>query len=168
MKNTVIKYGFYGLLTSAVIFLAALIFGKDLSMGTQEILGYLSMIVSLSFVFFGIKHFRDKQNNGKVSFLKAFSIGLLISIFVGIGIGIVDFIYTSYINPDFVQEYLEAMTKTMEAELPPAEAAVEKEALEKQMADYGSSGFMAFMMFSMVFIIGMIISLLSSLILQRK
>jgi hypothetical protein len=168
MKSTVVKFGLYGLLTSAVIFLAALTFGKGLSMGTQEVLGYLSIIISLSFVFFGIKHFRDKENNGKVSFKKAFSIGLLISVFVGIGIGVVDFIYTAYINPDFVQEYLDAMVKTMEAELPPEEAAIEKAALEEQMANFGSSWFMALLMFSTVFIIGMIVSLLSSLLLQRK
>jgi hypothetical protein len=40
--------------------------------------------------------------------------------------------------------------------------------LKQQMEDYGSPGFMAFMMFASVVILGFIITLISGLILQRK
>lgn len=56
------------------------------------------MIASLSFIFFGIKHYRDKVNNGAVSFGKALVIGLLISALTGLGIAMVDYIYTTVIN----------------------------------------------------------------------
>ena len=52
MKTTVIKFGIYGLILAIVIFLGALYFGRDLDYGTQEVLGYTSMVVSLMFVFF--------------------------------------------------------------------------------------------------------------------
>lgn len=71
MKKTVLKYGGYGLITAAVLFFLALTFGKNLSYSAQEVIGYTSMIASLSFIFFGIKHYRDKVNNGAVSFGKA-------------------------------------------------------------------------------------------------
>lgn len=168
MKSTVIKFGGYGLLTSVIVFGLALTFGKGLSYSTQEVLGYASMIAALSFIFFGIKHFRDQVNNGLVSFGKALVIGLLISVFVGLGIGIADYIYTTVINPDFATEYLETSIKTMEATFSGEELATKKAELTQQMEDYGGSGFMAFIMFITVVMIGFIISLISGLILQRK
>mgnify|MGYP000633923925 CR=1 FL=1 len=88
MKNTVIKYGLYGLITGIILFLAAILLGKGLSYSTQEVLGYVSMVACLSFVFFGIKHYRDLVNNGILSIGKALVIGILISVLVGVGVAI--------------------------------------------------------------------------------
>ncbi len=152
MKTTVIKFGIYGLLTAALLFLAALVLGKELSFSTQEVIGYISMVVSLSFVFFGIKSYRDKVNNGNVSFGKAFTIGILISLFAGLGFGIVDYIYTTVINPDFMEQYIETMrSQGHEGEIPTY-----------------SSGFLALIMFLTVAVIGIIISLLSALVLKKS
>ena len=168
MKNTVIKYGIYGLITGFVLFLSGILLGKSLSYSTQEILGYATMIISLSFIFFGIKHYRDKINVGAVNFGKALLIGLLISALVGIGVAIADYIYTSMINPDFASEYLEKSIQTMEQTYSGQELETKKAELTRQMNDYGGSGFMATLMFITVVIIGFIISIISSLILQRK
>ena len=53
MKKTVIKYGLYGLLLSAGLFMMGLEFGGGLDMGIQQIIGYATMIASLCFVFIG-------------------------------------------------------------------------------------------------------------------
>ncbi|WP_075340307.1 DUF4199 domain-containing protein [Tenacibaculum agarivorans] len=168
MKQTIIKYGLFSLITASVLFFLALTLGKSLPYSTQEIIGYLSMITSLSFVFLGIKYFRDKENNGKVSFGKALVIGVLISAFAGIGFGIMDYVYTTQINPNFASEYLEKSLEVMKVSLSPEEFEIKKAELTQQMQQYGGSGFMAFIMFATVVIIGFIISLLSALFLQRK
>ncbi|MBC3756995.1 DUF4199 domain-containing protein [Hyunsoonleella sp. SJ7] len=168
MKPTVIKYGLYGLLTGILCFLLALTFGDGLSYTSQEILGYATMVASLSFIFFGIKHYRDKVNGGVVSLGKAIVIGLLISVLVGVGVGLADYIYTTIINPNFANEYLETTLKAMETTLSQEEFQVKKAELTQQMEDYGGSGFMAFLMFFTVVLIGFVISLVSGLILQRK
>ena len=168
MKSTIIKYGMFGLLTGILIFLARILLGKGLSYSTQEVLRYVSMVACLSFVFFGIKHYIDQVNNGFISFGKALIIGLLISVLVGIGVGIADYIYTTIINPNFASEYLETSLKTMESTLTPEDFKVKKEELTQQMTNYGGSGFMAFLMFFNVVLIGFVISLISGLILQRK
>jgi predicted membrane protein len=168
MKNTIIKFGLYGLLTAVILFFLALVFGKGLSYSTQEIIGYITMIASLSFVFFGIKHYRDQVNNGIVSFGNALLIGVLISAIVGIGIGIADYIYTTVINPDFAQEFLETSIKNLETMYSGAELEAKKNELTQQMTAYGGSGFLAFIMFVTVLMIGFILSLISGLILQRK
>lgn len=168
MKNTVLKYGFYSFVTALIVFYLALTFGKGMDFSTQEVLGYSSMVVSLIFVFFGIKHFRDSVNNGKVSFGKALGIGILISLFAGLGFGIIDYIYTSVINPNFTTEYLAKSLETMEATLSPEEFKIKSEELTKTMTEYGGSGFMAALMFVTVLLVGFVISLISALILQRK
>ncbi len=168
MKNTIIKYGVLSVITASVLFFLALTLGKTFDYSTQEIIGYLTMVVSLSFVYFGIKHFRDNENNGVVSFGKALLIGVLISACAGIGFGFIDYIYTTQINPEFASEYLEKSLETMKATLSPEEFEIKKKELTVQMEQYGGSGFMACIMFVTVLIIGFIISLISAMFLQRK
>ena len=168
MKNTVLKFGGYGLILGAIIFGLALTFGDGLSYTTQEIIGYGSMVASLSFVYFGIRHFRDNVNHGKVSFGKALLIGILISALVGLGIGIIDYLYTTVINPDFASEYLAKTLDSYETLYSCEELTAKKAELTKQMKDYGGSGFMAALMFITVVLIGFIVSIISALILQRK
>lgn len=153
MKNTIIKYGLYGLVTGFAVFTLHLIFGiKNLDSSINEILGYVSIFLSLSFIYFGIKHYRDHVNNGSISLGKAILIGILISLLVGLGIAIADFIYTKFIDPTFFSKY------------------------EQQLIDQGktdeivelTSTTAALFMLVLVTIIGFIISLISGLILQRK
>jgi hypothetical protein len=153
MKHTVIKYGIYGLLVGVIIFTLHLTLGiGNLDYSTNEILGYVSIFLSLSFVFFGIKHYRDRVNNGKVSLGKAIAIGVLISVLVGSGIAIADFIYTKFIDPSFFSNYEKMLI----------EQGKEDEIIEM------TSATAALFMLVLVTIIGFIISLISGLILQRK
>lgn len=168
MKSTVIKYGLYALLSGFLFFGLPFIFGMGVDFDYGELIGYTSMILSLLFVYFGIKHYRNKVNSGKVSLGKAIAIGMLITLFSAVGVALFDYIYTTQINPDFASQYLDYSIKKMEATLSPEELKVKSAELIQQMEDYGSPGFMALMMFASVIILGFIISLISGLILQRK
>lgn len=148
MKTTVIKFGTYGTLVGFVAFLGGLYF--DIT--TNEAFGYATIVVSLLFVYFGIRHFRDRQNQGKISLKKGIVIGLLITIFTSAGIALADYIYTAVINPDFFEEY----AKMVKAKDPTVE-----------IPEF-TSGQAAIFMFAIVFVIGLIISLISSFMLQRK
>ena len=168
MKNTVIKYGLYALLSGFILFGLPFLFGMGVDFDYGELIGYTSMVLSLLFVYFGIKHYRDKVNEGKVSLGKAIKIGMLITLFSAVGVAFFDYIYTSQINPDFANEYIEYSIKKMETTLSSEELKIKSAELKQQMEDYGSPIFMAFMMFASVTILGFIISLISGLILQRK
>lgn len=153
MQSTIKKYGIYGLITGVVIFTLHLVLGIDnLDSSTNEILGYISIFLSLSFVFFGIKHYRDQVNNGTISLGKGVKIGVLISILVAVGVAIADFAYTKFINPDFFSDYEQMLI----------EQGRQDEIIEM------TSGTAALFMLVLVTVIGFIISLISSLILQRK
>lgn len=171
MKQSVIKFGIQSFTMACVLFLAGFLVGEqiDLDFNTMAIFGYASMVISLIFVFFGIKHYRDHINDGKVGLGKAIAIGLLISLFAAIGFGIVDFIYTSMINPNFAIEYKDfTLAQLQESNLSADELKVKTQELEASMDMMSNSSVMAFVMFATVMIIGFIISLISALILQRK
>ena len=152
MKSTVLKYGIRGLVIGIIIFGLHLSLLNSFDYGTNEILGHISILISLSVIYFGLKHYRDQVNGGALSLGKAIIIGILISILVGIGIGIVDFIYTKFINPEFFDDYAQMLR----------DQGREDEIMET------SSGIMAAFMWAIVTVYGFIVSLVSGLILQRK
>ncbi|MFK7812693.1 MAG: DUF4199 domain-containing protein [Maribacter sp.] len=167
MKKTVLRYGLYGAITISILFIIGWILGKKLDYSSQEIIGYASMIVSLGFVYIGIKHFRDKENNGLVSFRKALTIGVLISLITALVFGVIDIIYLE-LNPDFTTEYYAHAVKDMRAKLPADEFEMKLAELESQKQLFSNPLFSFLLMALTVFIIGFIISLISALILQRK
>jgi hypothetical protein len=168
MKNTVIKYGIRSAVTIIILFLLALTLGKNLDYGLQEIIGYASMVISLLFVFFGIKHFRDNESNGVVSFKKALLIGILITLFAALAFGIIDLIYIKYINPDFTAEYYAHSVEQLKNSLTGVELETKLAEMESQKELF-MNPFISFLLMSFtVFLVGLIISLISSLILQRK
>lgn len=168
MKKTVIRYGFYGAATICILMLLSWFLGKNLDFSSQEIIGYASMIVSLSFVYFGIKHFRDSENNGTITLGTALLIGILISLLTALAFGTLDVIYVKYINPDFMTEYYDVTLAQMKESLSAEEFELKRAELESQKELFSSAWMNFLIMSTTVFIIGLIISIISAVILQRK
>lgn len=169
MRTTVKKYGLYALIIALALFFIALYFGKGLSFKTQEVIGYVTMAVCLIPIYFGIKHYRDYENNGAVSFKEGFIIGILIALCAAIGFAIIDYTFVSYINPEFPEQYLAYQIDLINtSDLTADEKIQEVAAAKEMMKQYGTPAFGATLMFAMVFIFGIIISIISALTLQRK
>ncbi|MEO1012411.1 MAG: DUF4199 domain-containing protein [Bacteroidota bacterium] len=168
MKKTVLRYGLYGSIVICILFLTSWFALEGVDLSIQEIAGYISMIVSLSFVFFGIKHFRDKENHGLITFKKALLIGVLISLITALAFGVLDVIYVKYINPDFLTEYYTITLEEMKATHTAEEFKIKQLEMEAQKELFASPIMNFLVMFATVFIIGFIIALISALILQRK
>ena len=167
MKRTILRYGLFATLTIIALSLMIWTLVDVVDNTTGEIIGYSSMVVSLLFVYFGIKHYRDSENNGLVSFGKALLIGILISLLASIAFGLMDLIYVTFVNPDFMTDYYDGMLEQLQT-LPADEFEIRKAELESEKEMF-SNPFMHFMIMSMmVFVIGSVISLISALVLQRK
>ncbi|WP_373075398.1 DUF4199 domain-containing protein [Zeaxanthinibacter enoshimensis] len=152
IKSIIIRYGIYGLLTGIILFLLVLGLGSGLSFGAQEMVGYSVILISLAFIYPGVKKFRDEKQGGHIGYRKATLVGLLIATFSGIGIAIADFIYLTLINPDFFTEYSSNLrTQGYKGEIP----------------DYGS-GFMAAIMFLTVMAAGIIVAVGTAVLLRKK
>lgn len=169
MNTTVKRYGLYGAATLIVLSFLAWFIGKDMDLdfGTQELIGYATIVVALSFVYFGIKHFRDRENHGSVSFGQALKIGILISLITGLAFGVLDIIY-KMIYPDFIAEYYDAMVEQARASVPADQIDAKLAEMESQKELFSNPILSFLLMTVTVFVIGFIVSLLSSLVLQRK
>ncbi len=168
MKKAILRFGGYAALVGGLIFAASHFLLKDIDLGTLEILGWISILTSLSFVFFGIKHFRDHLNDGKVTFGNALLIGLAISAIAGLAIGILDIVYVTVINPDFANDYIQHTLDGLKDTLTAEEFEAKKAQLLEEMKAFDNPTFAGIFMFGLIFGTGIIISLISSLILQRK
>jgi hypothetical protein len=75
----------YGLLAGAIISVLMLL-GIALwehgaiNFDHSELIGYGSMVIALSMIFFGIKSYRDNYQNGAIKFVKGLQVGALITL----------------------------------------------------------------------------------------
>ena len=138
-------------------------------MEPNDVMGYAAMIAVFSLVFVGIKNYRDKYNNGLISFGEAFRTGLYITS-IASGIYVIVWLIDYYVFiPDFFDKYILHVMKDARRE-----GATEAELQEKaaEMANfkelYKNPLFVVVFTFIEVFPVGLVISLISALILKRK
>ncbi|MBX2915904.1 MAG: DUF4199 domain-containing protein [Cyclobacteriaceae bacterium] len=81
MKKIVIIYGLIaGIIVGATFFIGAPLFDQGIiTFDNGMWVGYTSMIIALSLIFFGVKNYRDNKLQGIISFGTAFKMGLLIT-----------------------------------------------------------------------------------------
>ncbi len=90
MRKSYLKWG---LISGAILIFLNLIFyalsGFEMDMSsTGEVFGYSAMIISLLLIFAGIRNYRDKKQNGKISFGKGLALGTMISVVAAVIPGI--------------------------------------------------------------------------------
>ncbi len=82
MRKVVLAYGtISGGICAAMFFIThPLYMNNVITSENSVIIGFATMILALSLIFFGIKSFRDNQRGGVISFGKAFQVGILIAV----------------------------------------------------------------------------------------
>jgi len=165
MKNPIIRNGVYSGLTMFVLFAIAYFIGGDF--GMQEIIGYLSILISLIFVFLGIKQYRDEIGNGNITFGKAMQVGLLIVLIPSIVFGLYNLIYIEYIDPNFIENYYADALAKMKDSLPPEEFSIKAVEIEAEKEAFGSPTVQFGAMAATVFLMGVVVSIISSFVLKK-
>jgi hypothetical protein len=137
-----------------------------------ELIGYASMVIALSMIFFGIKSYRDNHRRGAVTFGKGLQIGLLITLIASvIYAGTWDVYYRA--NPEvqttFMEQYTEHTLNKMRAD-GASEAEIEQQRAEMaSMIEMYKNPFVRFGFTLMEIVpVGIIITLISAAILRRK
>lgn len=135
----------------------------------NDVLGYAAMIIAFSFIFVGIKNFRDKHNGGLITFGKAFKIGLYITLIASTMYVVVWLIDYYLFIPDFMEKYeAHVIKETRESGASQADIAKKASEMAKFKDMYRNPLFVVLITYSEVFPIGIIITLISALILKRK
>ena len=103
----------YGVTVGIVLVIISLLFYMmgETDSKIQNYLGYLVLIVG---IFFGVKTYRDAELNGLISYGNALGTGTLISIVAAIITGLYMMVFTTLIDPDFINTLLEQTESEME------------------------------------------------------
>lgn len=174
MKKTILVFGaISGVIVSTFMAISmAMMSGSSThdSGNTGMIIGFSSMAVAFSFVFVGIKNYRDKQNGGIITFGKAFLLGLMISLIASTLYVITWGIEFHFFMPDFMDKYAAMQVNQLqESGLPAAQLQESLKEIETSSDHYKHNLFF-FTMYTYMEIlpVGILITLISSFILRRK
>ena len=165
MLRTMLIYG--GIGGGIIIaFMAAKSFGLGDPM--SEVQGYLSMLVALSFIFVGIKRYRDTVLGGVIKFLPALALGLGIAAVAGVLYVVSWEISLQMSDFAFVDAYRDMMvTSYQEQGLTEEALAAKVEEMDNMMALYQNPLFRVPITFLEIFPVGLVISLISAALLRN-
>ncbi|MEO8150274.1 MAG: DUF4199 domain-containing protein [Bacteroidia bacterium] len=173
MKKNILVFGtIAGVIVSTFMGVSMALIGCDSENAGNSgmVMGFSAMVVAFSFVFVGIKNYRDKQNGGIITFGKGFFLGLMISLIASTIYVITWAVEYHFFLPDFMDKYSAMQVKQLQASGVSGEAYDEAlKSIESASYNYKNNPFY-FAMYTYVEIlpVGLIVTLISSLILKRK
>ena len=171
MKKIVLIYGLIaGVIVGAMMMITMPLYESGtLKLDNGELLGYTTMVIALSMVFFGVKSYRDNHLKGAITFGNALKVGLLITLIAALIYGFSWEVTRLNMKGDFMVLYGEKQMEKMKAG-----GATEVELMEakKKMDDFATMYKNPIIRFGFTLMeiapVGIIISLLSAALLRKK
>jgi hypothetical protein len=161
----------YGLLSGFVIIAtigAGLALAGQGSFFSSEWFGYLIMLVALTFIFVGVKRYRDVDRGGVIKFGPAFLMGLGIAAVAGLAYVVVWEIYLAMTDYAFMDQYIASIVRARQAAgVAPAEIAREVAGMEWMRVQYANPLFRVPMTFLEIFPVGLLVALVSAALLRN-
>jgi hypothetical protein len=69
------------------------------------LVGYATMVIAFSLIFFGVKNYRDNHLGGAITFGKAFKVGVLVTLVASVVYALGWEIYFNVLGQNFMEEY---------------------------------------------------------------
>jgi Protein of unknown function (DUF4199) len=168
MKRIILVYGIIsGVITSTLMLITMPMFKSGaLDLKNGALIGYTGMVIALSFIFFGIKSYRDNQVGGNITFWKGCQIGILIALIASVCYALT----WEYTFRNLGTEFLDKMMGGHYQEMKDSGAPeAEIKELETMMVAYKESAVMRFFWSLIeIFPIGLVITLVCAAILRNK
>ena len=169
MKKTVLTFGLIGGAIMAAMMFATLPFADKIGFDKAEIVGYTTMILAFMLVFFGIRSYRENVGDGRISFGRAFVVGISITLVVCVCYVVAwEIIYFKFM-PDFVDKYSSYLIEKARA------SGASQQAIDAQVQQMNSFKAMydnPFINAAITFVeplpVGLIVTLISAAILRKK
>ena len=170
MKKIIIKNGIISGLIASVFMVCSMayLYGSEKAEGSM-LLGYASMLAAFTFVFIGIKNHRDKNLDGKISFLNAFLIGIGISAIASIMYVAAWGVEYHFFMPDFLEKYTSAsIEKLQKSNLSTADLEAKINEINAGKSLYDNILSFSMITFAEIFPVGLLVTIISALILKKK
>jgi len=170
MKKNVTVFGLIaGVIVSVLMVLSMMRCYNDPNLEHSMLIGYASMLLAFSFIFVGIKNYRDKYNEGLITFGRAFKIGALISL-IASTIYVVVWLVDYYLfMPDFMDKYVAQALREAKTN---GASALELAKLSKELAFnremYKNPVMVVLFTYMEILPVGLLTSLVAALILRKK
>lgn len=162
-------FGAIGGVIASIWFTITAISGSHPDFDMAELIGYTTMLLAFSMIFVGVKHRRDRQLGGAISFGKAFGTGFLIALIASSIYVLVWEIYFFTAGGDFIAEYaayyLEQMRQSGVSE---EQIAIQAAEMEQFSEMYKNPIVNILFTYMEILPLGAIIALIAALIFKRK
>lgn len=170
MKKNVIVFGLIaGVIVSVLMVLSMAGCYNNPNMEHSMLIGYASMVLAFSFIFVGIKNYRDKYNDGLITLGKAFKIGALISLVASTMYVIVWLVDYYVFMPDFMDKYVaQSLREAKASSASAAELAKKTKELAVNQEMYKNPIMVVLFTYMEILPVGILISWLAALILRKK
>jgi hypothetical protein len=169
MFHAILKYGLIaGLVVGGISFTMFTAMGDDHNFDYGMVIGYATMLVALSAVFVGIKQYRDRDLGGVIRFWPAFGMGVAMTVVAGVLYVAAWEASQAITGGDFMAAYSNYVLEQARAK---GESASALAKLSAEMAEfkvmYANPWFRLPMVFSEIFPVGVLVSLVSAAMLRR-
>jgi hypothetical protein len=169
MRRIVLKFGLISGVLSSVMMLITVPFEDQIGFGHSLIIGYTTIVASFLLVYFGIRSYRNNVGGGRISFGRAFAVGISITLITCVFYIVTWELLYFFVMPDYLVKYSAYVIQQARA-AGASEAAIQAKTLELQKsADaYENPLVNVAMTFIEPFPVGLLITLISAAVLRRK
>lgn len=169
MKKTIVTFGLISGAVSSLMMVATVPFADRIGFDKGAVVGYTGIVLSFLLVFFGIRSYRDNVSGGQISFSKAFTVGLGITVISCVCYVVSwEILYFNFL-PDFMDKYGAHMVEKAKASGASAAAIqMQVEQAKKFKEMYDNPLINAVLTFIEPFPVGLVITLISAAALRRK
>ena len=169
MKKTVLTWGVISGLVAITLMLITFPFHDRIGYDKSMILGYTALVAAALLIYFGVRSYRDQVAGGRLTFGKAFQVGILIALVASVCYVVVWEVYYFTAKPDICAKYtayeLEKAKASGADAAKVAEIEKQGEEMKKMLANPVMNSAMTFLE---PFPVGLAASLISAGILRRK
>jgi hypothetical protein len=169
MKKTVLTFGLISGAISSGLMLATVPFMDRIGFDRGVIFGYTAILLSFLLVFFGIRSYRENVGGGQISFARAFSVGILITLISCICYVVTwEIVYFNFL-PDFLDKYTNYSVEKARASGASADEIARLVAeMNNFKTQYSNPLINAAFTFIEPFPIGVLVTLISAAILRKR
>ena len=105
MKQIVLTFGLLSGAVAAAMMFLTLPFAERIGFDRSVIVGYTTIVISMLFVYFGVRSYRDNVLGGRMTFGRGFQAGLLIAVVSSVCYVVAWLVMYYGFMPDFADQY---------------------------------------------------------------
>ena len=169
MKTTVLTFGFLSGAVAALMMFLTVPFADRIGFDRSVVVGYTTIVISMLFVYFGVRSYRDNVLGGRMTFGAAVKAGLLISVISSLCYVAAWLVLFYGFMPDFADKYaaytVESVRASGGSQAEIDEAIKHAEQGKRMLANPAINAAVAFIE---PFPIGLLVTLISAAVLTRR